>query len=273
MTNAVKNISAEDKKVLRKVFKRSMFIGCSYNYERMQSLGYLYAMIPAIKAYYKDEEDRKEAYKRHFELFNTTPHICSFIMGLSTAMEKEKANNEDFDTTSINSVKVSLMGPLAGIGDSLFWGTLRIIAAGIGISLAEQGNILGPLLFLLIFNIPHYIVRYLGTMYGFGLGNGFLQKAYESGAMAFVIKAANIVGLMVVGAMTCSMVKITSPLILNLGGSELIIQDILNQIFPNLLPLVLTFCTFNFIKKGKSVNAILVALLVLGVLGRVVGIL
>ena len=110
-------------------------------------------------------------------------------------------------------------------------------------------------------------------MYGFGLGNGFLQKAYESGAMAFVTKAANIVGLMVVGAMTCSMVKITSPLILNLGGSELIIQDILNQIFPNLLPLVLTFCTFNFIKKGKSVNAILVALLVIGVLGRVVGIL
>ena len=95
------------------------------------------------------------------EFFNTTPYISTAVFGISTAMEESNARNEDFDTSSINNVKVALMGPLAGIGDSMFWGTLRVIATGIGTSLAMQGSILGPLLFWLIFNVPAFAVRYI----------------------------------------------------------------------------------------------------------------
>ena len=93
--------------------------------------------------------------------------MVTLILGISTAMEEENALDENFDTSSINSVKAGLMGPLAGIGDSFMWGTLRIIATGIGTSLAMNGNILGPILFFLLFNIPHVILRYICMMGGY----------------------------------------------------------------------------------------------------------
>lgn len=109
--------------------------------------------------------------------------MVTLILGISTAMEEENALDENFDTSSINSVKAGLMGPLAGIGDSFMWGTLRIIATGIGTSLAMNGNILGPILFFLLFNIPHVILRYICMMGGYKFGAGFLSKIAAGGLM------------------------------------------------------------------------------------------
>ena len=140
------------KRDLRKVFFRSFPMEWTWNYEKQQNLGYTYAMIPIIEKLYKDKpEEKAAALQRHLEFFNTTPHMVTLILGISTAMEEENALDENFDTSSINSVKAGLMGPLAGIGDSFMWGTLRIIATGIGTSLAMNGNILGPIL------LVHYI--------------------------------------------------------------------------------------------------------------------
>ena len=108
----------------------------------MQNVGYMYAMLPVIKKLYRNKEDQAAAITRHLEIFNTTPAVVPTIMGISAAMEEENANNPAFDVQSINAVKASLMGPLAGIGDSIFWGTVRIIAAGIGVSIAKDGNLL-----------------------------------------------------------------------------------------------------------------------------------
>ena len=115
INNAFTVQDKEDKKMLKKVFWRTMTLSSTYNYERMQGLGYVYTMIPVIKRYYKNEEDRIEAYKRHYELFNTTPTMGGFITGLSTSMEKEASEDPTFDKNSINAVKLSLMGPFAGI--------------------------------------------------------------------------------------------------------------------------------------------------------------
>lgn len=103
------------------------------------------------------------------------------------------------------------MGPLAGLGDSFFWGTLRLIATGVGTSLAMQGNILGPILFILIFNIPHILFRYLATGWGYRLGTGF-EKIQANGMMESLTLGASIIGLMVVGAMTATMITINIPL-------------------------------------------------------------
>ena len=131
------------------------------------------------------------------EFFNTTPYISTAVFGISTAMEESNARNEDFDTSSINNVKVALMGPLAGIGDSMFWGTLRVIATGIGTSLAMQGSILGPLLFWLIFNVPAFAVRYICLKFGYKFGTSFLNKIEESGMMPKLTFGAAVLGLMV----------------------------------------------------------------------------
>ena len=153
-------MSAEDKKMVNGLFWNSFLLEASYNYERQQALGFSVGMWPAIKRFYKTKEGQAEALKRHMAIFNTTPHMVSVISGVTAAMEKEASENKDFDKDIINNVKVGLMGPLAGIGDSFFWGTLRIIAAGIGLSLAQQGSVLGAILFLIIFNVPHLLIRY-----------------------------------------------------------------------------------------------------------------
>ncbi|GMA44548.1 hypothetical protein GCM10025853_20050 [Tetragenococcus halophilus subsp. halophilus DSM 20339] len=176
MTKISDNSTQITKKDLRKVFWRSFQMEFSWHYERQMNLAYAYAMIPILKKVYKTKEEMSESLKRSLEFFNTTPHIVTLILGINAAMEEENAEDENFDVSTIDSIKTSLMGPLAGIGDSFFWGTLRLIATGIGTSLALQGNILGPILFLLVFNVPHILLRYFATNWGYKLGTGFLKK-------------------------------------------------------------------------------------------------
>ena len=167
----------EMNKELDRVFWRSFQMEFAWNYERQMNLGYVYAMIPVLKKIYaNDKEGLKKALKRHLEFFNMTPHIVTLMLGISSAMEKENSESENFDENSINNIKTALMGPLSGIGDSFFWGTLRLLATGIGTALSLQGNILGPILFLLIFNIPHIFIRYIFTKLGYKLGIEFLNK-------------------------------------------------------------------------------------------------
>lgn len=149
----------------------------------MQNLGYCYAMLPVIKKLYSKKEDQAKALERHLEIFNTTPVIVPTILGITAAMEEQNSNNSDFDESAISAIKTALMGPLAGIGDSLFWGTFRIIAAGIGVSLASEGNIFGPILFLLLYNVPGFAIRILGLKYGYQLGVNSLEKIQKQGLM------------------------------------------------------------------------------------------
>lgn len=265
-------MTKEDKKMCRSIYWRTMTISSTYNYETMQALGFMYTMMPAINRFYKTEEERTTALERHNELFNTTPTTASLITGLVASMEKEASESKNFDTTSISAVKVALMGPLAGIGDSMFWGSLRIISLGVGIGLAQQGSILGAFLHLLIFNVPAHLIRYYGVFMGYQLGGNFMKTASESGIMGKITKGASIVGLMTVGAMACTMTDFKITKVFDIQGTPLELQPILDSIFPNMLPLILTFFCYKGIKKGMSPALLIVLVLIFGTAGKLMGI-
>ena len=260
------------KKDLSKVFWRSFQMEFSWNYERQMNLAYCYSMIPILKKLYKSKEAMATALKRHLEFFNTTPHIVTLILGINAAMEEENANDPNFDVSTIDNIKTSLMGPLAGIGDSFFWGTLRLIATGVGTSLALQGNILGPILFILIFNIPHLLFRYFATSWGYKLGTGFLKKIQENGMMGSLTLGASIIGLMVVGGMTASMIDINIPLKIGTGENAVTVQSIFDDIVPRILSLGAFGAVFYLLKKEVKALTILLGLAVFGILGSLIGI-
>lgn len=267
-------ISVEEKNMLRKIFWRSWTLFGSFNMVKMQGYGYCQAMIPVINEFYKDkEEDKRKALVRSSTFFNCTYETAPFIMGLNAAMEKANSSYPDFDTESINAVKASLMGPLSGIGDSIFWGTVRLIASGIGISLAMQGNIFGPLLFLLIYHIPSIIARYELLNVGYTAGERFLKTVYNSGAFENLTYCATMVGMIMIGAMTAQFVTISTPLKFAIGANNtLVIQDILDSIMPGILPLTVTLLTFYFIRKKVKISYLLLGIILLGLAGSFIGI-
>ena len=262
------------KKDLTRVAIRSLGMEWDWNYERQMNMAFCYSMLPVIKKLYPTKEEQTEAMQRHLEFFNTTPHLSTLILGITAAMEEQNAKDPEFETESINNVKVSLMGPLAGIGDSFIWGTLRIIATGVGVSLAAQGNILGPLLFLLLFNIPAQGLRFYLMHAGYKLGSGFLAKVQESGLMDILTYGASILGLMVIGGMTAENVAITVPLVIGSGDAATTLGDICNTIMPGLLPLAFTLLMYWLVsKKNVKTTTLLVALVVVGLAGSFFGIL
>lgn len=251
---------------------RSIPMEHSWNYERMMHMGYAWALMPILKKLYPEDEDFREALQRHLEFYNTTPFIITFPLGISAAMEEERATSVDtFDTKSISDVKTALMGPLAGIGDSIFWGTLRIIATGIGTSLALQGNLLGPLLFFLVWNVPHWISRYILSFVGFNLGTEVITKANQKGVMDKITRAASVVGLSVAGAMTAEMVNVNIPIAIGAGENATTVQAILDGIIPGIPKLLVFWLAYRLLKRKTSPLLIMLIMLVLGIAGAYFG--
>ena len=265
----------EQRKITRSdlvsMFLRSNLQQASFNFERIHGLGFCYDMIPAIKRLYPLKEDQVAALRRHLVFFNTTPHIVTLLLGITTAMEEKNSQQKNMDATAIDNVKASLMGPLAGLGDSFFWGTLRLIATGIGTSLALKGNILGPILFLLVFNVPHILVRWCFTRWGYVLGTGVLQRIQKSGMMESLTYGASIIGLMVVGAMTASMIDITIPLSFGAGEAKTQVQDIINDILPCMLPLVSFGIVYWLLGRKVKPLSIIGGMALVGILGSWIG--
>ena len=171
---------------------------------------------------------------------------------------------EDFDTSSIVAVKAALMGPLAGIGDSLLFSVVRVIAAGIGISFALQGSILGPILFFLIYNGCTMALRYSLGYIGFISGSSFITKMYEDGTLKVLTKCAGILGLIMVGAMTASTVKFTTAINIAIPGAEAVsLQSSLDTLFLGIVPLLLTFGCKKLLDKNVNINWIMIGILVL----------
>ncbi len=259
------------KKELNSVFWRSFTINASFNYERQMNQGYVFSMIPVLKKLYPEKEALAESLKRHSEFFNVTPMVSPFVMGLSAAMEEQNAKDSNFDTNSINAVKSALMGPLSGIGDSIFWGTLRPLAGGIACSLALSGNILAPLIFLLMFNIPNILCRYYGLQVGYNMGTDFLTEMEKSGIMQKVFTAASMIGLMVIGGMVASMVSLNLAIVIGSGDTAIALNDVINGIMPKMLSLFVTFGLYQLIRRGYKSNMILLGIVVVSILGSLIG--
>ncbi|HEY8929451.1 MAG TPA: PTS system mannose/fructose/sorbose family transporter subunit IID [Mucilaginibacter sp.] len=260
-----------NKKDVRSLFWRSMALEANFNFETWQNTGFAFSIIPVLKKLYHTKEQMAAALKRHLQFFNTSPYGSTLILGLTAAMEEQNSTNPDFDAESIQSVKLGLMGPLAGVFDSLFWGTFKVIAAGVGTSLSIKGNIMGPVLFLLIFNVPHLIVRYNLTFVGYSTGTKFLQKLAKNNVMDRLTRGASILGLMVVGAMPATLMTITTPISIGTNDKSAIsLQSVLDQVVPSVIPLGLTFLVYYFVKNGAKTTHLLLGLLALGFIGSMI---
>ncbi|CAI3450735.1 PTS mannose/fructose/sorbose transporter family subunit IID [Enterococcus cecorum] len=269
------NLTTEDKKMLRSVFWRSWTMNASRTgATQYHAVGVIYTLLPVINRFYKTKEEQAEAITRHTTWFNATMHINNFIMGLVASMEKRNSEDPTFDASSITAVKASLMGPISGIGDSFFWGILRVIAAGIGISIANTGSFLGAIVFLLLYNIPAFFIHYYALYSGYSVGANFIQRMYESGGMKILTKCSSMLGLMMMGSMTASDVKFKTILEVSVKGSDQVmkIQDYLNQLFIGIVPLTVTFLAFWMLKKKVNVNVVMLSIMVLGILLGLLGI-
>ncbi|MDR0297946.1 MAG: PTS system mannose/fructose/sorbose family transporter subunit IID [Streptococcaceae bacterium] len=183
------------------VMIRSMFLQGSWNYERMQNLGFLYALIPALKKFYPAGSDgAKEALKRHMEFFNTHPYPAAPIIGVTLALEEEKANGVDVDDAAIQGVKVGMMGPLAGVGDPVFWFTLRPIFGAIAASLGAGGSLIGPLFFFLAWNIVRIAFLWYTQEFGYKQGTA-ITSDLGGGMLQTLTKGASILGMFILGVL------------------------------------------------------------------------
>ncbi|QLB41995.1 PTS mannose transporter subunit IID [Mannheimia pernigra] len=275
MTTEIKKVTKSD---LNAVVRRSNLFQGSWNFERMQALGFAYAMVPVIKRLYPDPNDpaRKEAIKRHSEFFNTQPFVGAPILGVTIAMEEERANGKEIDNAAINGIKVGLMGPLAGVGDPIFWGTVRPVFAALGAGLALKGELLGPILFFVLFNLVRLATRYYGVVYGYKKGLDVVQDM-SGGLLQKLTEGASILGLFIMGALVQKWTSINVPLVLSTiqkqdGTTEITtVQSILDSLMPGLLPLLLTFACMWLLRHRVNAIWIILGFFVIGILGAATG--
>ncbi|MBW6411296.1 PTS system mannose/fructose/sorbose family transporter subunit IID [Clostridium weizhouense] len=245
---------------------RSLFLQASFNYERMQGCGWLYGLIPGLKKIHTNKEDLSQAMKDHMEFFNTHPFLVTFIMGLILAMEENKE-----DRNTIRAIKVATMGPLGGIGDALFWLTALPICVGIGASMAMEGNVAGPIVFLIMFNALHFFLRFFLMNYGYKTGVKALSSLKEQTKK--ISHAASILGLTVVGGLIASMVNLKTTMVISVGSakgdSAIKLQEgVLDQVMPNMLALGYTFLMYKLLKKGYSPIKLIVITIALGLIAK-----
>ncbi|WP_455534797.1 PTS system mannose/fructose/sorbose family transporter subunit IID [Roseburia inulinivorans] len=255
-----------DKKTLNKMVWRSLNLQASFNYERMQAAGWLYCILPGLMKIHGDnEEDLQISMQHNLEFFNTHPFLVTFVMGIVLSLEQQKA-----DINMIRSVRVAAMGPLGGIGDAIFWFTLVPITAGITANMAINGSLAGPILFLLIFNAVQMLVRFGLMNWSYKLGSQAIE-ILTANAKEFT-RAASMLGVFVVGALTSNYGGTTIALTIENGESPIVIQSILDGVLPKLIPLAITLGLYVLIKKkGWSPVKCIALLLVVGLVGAFIG--
>ena len=197
-TNITKKVTLSKSDRLH-VWWRSTFLQGSWNYERMQNGGWAYSLIPAIKKLYTTKEDRAAALKRHMEFFNTHPHAGFHpVVVLPLALE-ERANGAPIDDVTIQGVKVGMMGPLAGVGDPVFWYTVKPIVGALAASLAISGSIIGPILYFVVWNA----IR-MGFMvypeFGYKAGSKITDDL-SGGILQDITRGASMLGMFILAAL------------------------------------------------------------------------
>ncbi|WP_051303344.1 PTS system mannose/fructose/sorbose family transporter subunit IID [Psychromonas aquimarina] len=250
---------------------RGLFMEGNFNFERMQAGGFAYSIIPALKRIHgNNKRDFATALKNHLQFFNASPKLFTFLLGTAVAMEENKEQ-----PSTINVMKVAGMGPTGGIGDAIDHMTLMPLTLALGASIAIEGSIAGPFVFFILYQTVHFLVYFALMFMGYKAGtNAMVSMADSTEKMA---KAANIMGIFVIGALSATFIRVQTTLSVELGGAVVELQTALfDKIMPNLLPLALVFLMLKMV-KGTGFWAkppvLIFATLAGGVIGHFLGIL
>ncbi len=275
MENNIKENSTN--KITKKDVTKSMWIyyagaELSNSYERLQSLIFCASMTPILKKLYKTDEELSAALKRHLVFFNTEGIIGSVIQGITISMEEQKAKGENITDDAITGIKTGLMGPLAGIGDAIIWAALMPILISIFLPFASNGSAMGGIMPLILYPLVTILISYYLIHNGYTLGKKSVVSMLHGGKMKQIIFTANVIGLIMMGALSASYVTISTPLVFHFtSGTQIVIQDILDSVVKGLLPF---FAIYGYLKKkGPYYNRILLSVVVFSIICSLLGIL
>ncbi|MBC7263851.1 MAG: PTS system mannose/fructose/sorbose family transporter subunit IID [Chloroflexi bacterium] len=242
------------------------------SWEVLGGLGFAQTMVPVIRRFYKTKEEISAALKRHMVFYNTNPWLGAIIPGVLASMEEERANGQPVDEAAIQGVKVAMMGPFAGVGDSLFWATYIPIILAITASWAQSGNTalmwLAPITVLVVLGLSNLLIPYYFMRFGYRRGLSALQDLQQRNLLAELSTAATVVGQFVVGGLVVKLVNLQvrwAPSFF--GTSPIQLQKILDSIMPSLLPLLIFFFAYWLLRRGKSAIFVMVVLMIICLVG------
>jgi len=246
----------------------------SFSYEKLQGNAFLYSMIPFAEKFYSDDPEGKNALlTRHAMFYNTEPQAGTVVNGIVASLEEQIAlGNKNIDEEAPISIKATLMGPIAGIGDSIIQGIIVPTLLSIGMGLAANGSALGPLFYIVSFLTIGLGISYFAFMSGYDLGVNAIEAMIGENASRLT-NAFNTIGVIVVGGLAASHVSLTTDLLIPMGEEMGAVQEVLDGIFPQLLPLlVVLFAWYLLSKKQMSATRVIVILTLISVIGVVIGI-
>ncbi|KRM57417.1 PTS system mannose/fructose/sorbose family transporter subunit IID [Secundilactobacillus malefermentans] len=262
-----------------KTFWRAGFLQGSWNYERVQNVGFCFQMIPTIKRLYKgDDKETAAALQRHLTFMQTTPVMTSLIGGISMAMEEERANGKPIDDATIASVKVGTMGPMAGVGDPIFWGTIRPVIASFAASLALSGSgLLAPIIFFVAWNAIRLASRWYLQKIGYDQGTNIVANLGGS-LIQKLTTGASILGMFIMGVLVPRWTTINFPLVISkatVNGKTTVmtLQGIFDELLPGLIPLLLTFMCIWLLRKKMNAIWLIFLMFAIGIFGYWIGLL
>ena len=274
------NVVENEKKVTlsKKSLKKTYFwwvftTELSNSYERLQALSFCVSLLPSLKELYGGESDEyKAALRRHLQFFNSEGTFGGLILGVICSLEEERAGGAELPDEMFSGLKTGLMGPMAGIGDTIIWGTLRPIIFSIAVTLAQSGNILGGL-FPFLFSFISLALGYNMFKFGYKVGRESIQSLLGSGMINKVITGSSILGLIMMGALSASYVKLSIPIKIKLSNANpIVIQELLDQILPGMLPLLVIAAIYlYFMKKGQSYNLVIGVIIAVSLVGSLIG--
>ncbi|AUC24327.1 PTS system mannose/fructose/sorbose family transporter subunit IID [Streptococcus uberis] len=266
----IKKIS---KKTLTKSFHHWYYghLTC-FSQEHMQTFGYLTSMLPIIEELYNDKESQKKAMQTYTAFFNTEPQLGTIVVGVTAGLEEARANGESVDDEAINGMRAGLMGPIAGIGDSLIVGTLIPVLLGIALGLSTDGSPVGAIFYIIVWNLLAYFGMKFAYFKGYELGDKAVEFLVGPQGIA-IRKAIGIVGGMVIGAVAATWVSVKTSF--QLGSAKhpyLVLQNQLDAVYPGLLTAIfIVFCWWLMAKKNMSPIKVMLLLVVIAFVGVLVG--
>jgi PTS system galactosamine-specific IID component len=253
---------------ITKVAFRSLLNQAGFNFARMQNIGFTSAMVPALKKIYKnDKKGLIQATTDNLEFINTHNVLVPFLMSLMLSLQEHRE-----DPKVVKSIKNSLFGPMAGIGDAIFWFTVLPITAGICASFASDGSVLGPIIFFLVF-LGAFLLRIPLAHMGYNMGTKAVSMISEN--IEKISRAASILGVTVLGALIASYVQLKVLSTINIGGGNIVsIQtNFFDKIFPNILPFAFTMLMLYFVKKKVNPMILIAGTMIFAIVFSFLGIL